>query len=86
MRQLLKLISLVIVWTNLYITQDVILNFPFIYYSYGRTLFDRPKPTVDCSVSGRRRRTMILLVVIIMKFIDSKYVFKNVTIFLHIHL
>jgi len=29
---------------------------------------------------------MILLVLIIRKFIDSKYVFKNVTIFVHIYL
>jgi hypothetical protein len=29
----------------------------------GRILFDRPKPTLGCSVSGRRRRTITKCVV-----------------------
>jgi hypothetical protein len=36
----------------------------------GRILFDRPKPTVGCSASGRRRRSYPnLIIAIIMKII-----------------
>ena len=32
----------------------------------GRTLFNRPKPTVGCSANGRRRRRRMMMIIIIL--------------------
>jgi hypothetical protein len=47
----------------------------------GRILFDRPKPTVDCSANGRRRRRRrrILVIITIVLLCELKMQFKHVT-------
>jgi hypothetical protein len=51
----------------------------------GRTLFDRPKPTVGCSANGRRRRRrsrmmmMMMMIIIIIIIIIKLVITLNAT-------